>query len=119
LQAVLEKEIIQAIPPEERAMSYVFAVLVGTVIGMIAGFTITWVFDFSDVAVQLAFGGISGAIFGGLIGSFVGDANASGASRHQFLVACIFGIAGGMAGGTKLKVVESLMEKIGLTFPTL
>jgi hypothetical protein len=93
-------------------MSYVFAVVVGSFMGMVAGYTITWVFEIESQFAQIFFGILSGVVFGGLIGSFVGDANATGASRHQFLVAAIFGVGGGIMGATKFKAAEGIIEFI-------
>ena len=89
-------------------MGYLLPIIFGSISGAAGGFVLIYLFGgfINSPFWQIIGGLIVGAIFGGLIGSVSGDANASGdLGRHRVLIAGIFGAGGGYLGATKLAIL--------------
>jgi hypothetical protein len=101
----------------------VFAIIFGSLAGVIIGFFAGWLFpEFGWIPPTMMWrgiiGAISGGIFGGIAGSISGDLNRAGDSgANRFLIALVCGTLFGILGATKFTVLNPLLESINIRGP--
>lgn len=105
-------------------MINLFAIFIGSIVGLVVGFFAGWLFaDFGVIPEHSnlwkgVVGGVIGGFAGAVAGSISGDANRAGESgANRLLMAFTAGAIFGVIGGTKLAVLGKLLDTISVPHP--
>jgi hypothetical protein len=110
--------------PREFLAVNIFAIIIGSIVGLITGFFAGWLFyDFGwlpsgDTLVwKSVAGGACGGFAGGIAGSISGDLNRAGGGSNKFLLAFVCGAICGALGGSKLYFLGKMLDGFQIQHP--